>query len=47
MRVVSNPLIGFLKVYSAVPNAFIDELFAVYDAATVQTDPVIDLDRVA
>ena len=47
MQAVANPLHGFLKVYSAVPNAFIDELFAVYDTATVQTDPVIDLDRVA
>ena len=40
-------LVGFLKKYSAVPNAFIDELFSMYSASTVQTDHVVDLDRVS
>jgi hypothetical protein len=40
-------LAAFLKKYSAVPNAFIDELFGMYDGATIQTVPIVDLDHVA
>jgi len=41
---MSTKLSMFLKKYSAVPNAFIDELFSLYDIATIQTDPIIVLD---
>lgn len=37
----------FLKVYSQVPNGFIDDLFDMYDEDTSQTDFVLDLGRVA
>ena len=37
----------FLKVYSPVPNSFIDDLFDMYDEETLQTDFVLDLGRVA
>lgn len=37
----------FLRTYSTVPNAFINDLFAFYDDTTLQTDPVIDLAHVA
>ena len=37
----------FVKLTSAVPGHFIDELFEFYDENTQQTDPVIRLDTVA
>ncbi len=37
----------FLKVYSQVPNGFIDDLFKMYDEDTSQTDFVLDIGRVA
>ena len=37
----------FLKKLSSVPNTFIDEMFALYDPDTVQTDFVVNLDAVA
>lgn len=40
-------LITFLKKYSPLPNAFVDDLFSLYDPSTTQTDPVVDLDAVA
>ena len=44
---MSTKLGMFLNKYSAVPNAFVDELFSLYDITTIQTDPIIDLDDVA
>lgn len=37
----------FLKKFSSVPNTFIDEMFALYDPDTSQTDFVVDIEAVA
>lgn len=37
----------FLKKFSSVPNTFIDEMFALYDPDTSQTDFVVNLEAVA
>ena len=36
----------FLKRYSTIPNAFIDDLFGMYGPSTLQTDFVIDIEMV-
>lgn len=41
------PTRDFLKRYSSIPNAFIDDMFDLYGESTSQTDAVIDLDRVS
>lgn len=38
---------SFLKRFSPIPNAFIDDLFALYGTSTSQADHVIDLDAVS
>jgi phage anti-repressor protein len=40
-------LSGFLKQHSAIPAPFIDRFLSMYNPDTVQTDFVVDLDRVA
>jgi predicted GIY-YIG superfamily endonuclease len=42
-----NPIAEFLKKFSSIPNAFVDDLFSMYDPDTAQTDPVVNLDAVA
>jgi phage anti-repressor protein len=42
-----NPAAAFVKQLSAVPESFVDELFAFYNKDTLQTDFVIDLAVVA
>ena len=37
----------FLKKYSPIPNGFIDDMFALYNQDTLQTDCVVDIDAVA
>lgn len=37
----------FLKQHMAVPNKFIDDLFSLYGQTTLQSDFVVDLDKVA
>ena len=37
----------FLKKYSLISNAFIDDLFSLYGPSTQQSDHVVDLDAVA
>jgi predicted GIY-YIG superfamily endonuclease/phage anti-repressor protein len=37
----------FIKQTTAVPEKFVDELFEFYDEKTLQTDFVVDLDKVA
>jgi hypothetical protein len=43
----SDTLVSFLKKLSPIPNAFIDDMFALYDPDTAQTDFAVDLDAVA
>lgn len=40
-------MIAFLKMYSTMPNAYIDDLFSLYDPDTAQTDFAVNLDAVA
>lgn len=40
-------LVQFLKKYSPIPNAFIDDMFELYNPDTAQTDLVVNLDAVA
>ena len=40
-------MIEFLKMYSTIPNKFMDDMLSFYDENTSQTDFVVDLDRVA
>lgn len=46
-RKMSMTMKQFMKVYSQVPNGFIDDLFSIYDENTTQTDFVMDVERVA
>ena len=39
--------ITYIKKISGIPNDFIDDLFSFYDENTLQTDFVINLDKVA
>lgn len=36
----------FLKKFSPIPNAFVDDLFELYGTSTTQSDPVVNLDAV-
>jgi phage anti-repressor protein/predicted GIY-YIG superfamily endonuclease len=38
---------SFLKRFSPIPNAFIDDLFTLYGTSTSQADHVIDLDAIS
>lgn len=38
---------AFLKMYSPIPNEFIDRFLSVYDPEALPTDPVIDADKAA
>lgn len=40
-------IIRYIKQMSSIPEKFIDELFEFYDYDSLQTDMIIDLDRVA
>ena len=40
-------MVTFLKKFSAIPNTFIDDMFAMYNPYTIQTDMAINLDAVA
>ena len=44
---VPMSLKDFLKKYSTIPNAFIDDLFALYGQSTQQSDHVVHLDAAA
>lgn len=37
----------FLKKYSTISNEFIDDFFSIYDYTTLQTDFIIDVDKIA
>lgn len=43
----TDNLVNFLKKFSSTPNTFIDDMFALYDPDTLQTDHVVNLDAVA
>lgn len=43
----SDTLKAFLKKLSPIPNAFIDDMFSLYDPDTAQTDFAVDLDAIA
>ena len=42
-----SQLVSFLKRFSPIPNAFIDDMFAMYNPDTAQTDLAVNLDAVA
>jgi hypothetical protein len=44
---VTQQLVTFLKKFSTIPNTFIDDMFAMYNPDTIQTDMAINLDAVA
>ena len=46
-RSAKLPLDIFLKRFSSIPNAFIEDLFALYGTGTSQSDHVVDLDAVS
>jgi hypothetical protein len=43
----NESLSSFLKQHSAIPAPFIDRFLTMYNPDTIQTDFVVDLDRVA
>ena len=43
MKTDMQQLMVFLKKMSPIPNAFIDDMFTMYDPDTAQTDFAVDL----